>query len=40
MTFLMTLPTVLKRTIDQKDLEESYDSLLGFGMIIDVDILK
>lgn len=40
MTFSMSLPKVLRRIISQKDLRESYNSLLGFGLIIDMDILK
>jgi len=36
----MSLPIVLRRTMGLKDLGESYDSLLGLGMIIKVDILK
>jgi len=31
---------VLRRTMGLKDLGESYDFLLGLGMIMDVDVLK
>ena len=37
MNFLMSFPKVLRSMIG---LKESYDSLLGFGMIMDVNILK
>ena len=40
MTFLMSLPRVLRRTIGQKAFGLSYDGLFGLGMIIMVDILK
>jgi len=36
----MSLPIVLRRTIGLKDLGELYDSLLGLGMIMEVDVLK
>jgi len=35
-----SFPKVLSKTIGLKDLGESYDSLLGLGMIIIDDILK
>jgi len=31
---------MLRRTMGLKDLGESYNSLLGLGMIMEVDILK
>ena len=37
MTFLINLPIMLSKTMDQKALEESYDLLLGLGIIIDVE---
>ena len=40
MIFSISLLIVLSKTIDQKVLEESYDSLLGLGIIIDVKTLK
>ena len=36
----MRFSKVLRSTIGLKDLEELYNFLLGFGMIIDVNILK
>jgi len=36
----MSFPIVLRKTISLKDLEESYDSLLCFGMMIDMNTLK
>ena len=38
--FSISLLIVLSKTISQKVLEESYDSLLGLGIIIDVKTLK
>jgi len=40
MTFLMSLPTVLRRTIGLNDLGESYNFLFGLGIMTIVDILK
>ena len=40
MTFLMSLPTVLRRTIGLNTLSESYNFLFGLGMTIVVDLLK
>jgi len=40
MVFSISLPTVFNRTIGQKDLGELYDSLLGFGMMIELAALK
>ena len=40
MTFSISFPRVLSRTIDLKDLGESYNGLLGLGMITMDDILK
>jgi len=40
MIFSIKFPTVLRRTIGQKDLEVSYEDLYGFGMIINADFLK
>ena len=40
MTFSISFPRVLSRTIGLKDLGESYDGLLGLGMITIDDILK
>jgi len=39
-TFTISLPKVLKRTIDLNTLEELYNVLLGFGITIVVEILK
>ena len=39
-TFSMSLPRVLSRTIGQKAFGLSYDGLFGFGMMTVVDILK
>ena len=39
-TFLISFPKVLRSIIGLKDLGKSYDSLLGFGIIMDMDILK
>ena len=39
MTFLMSFPNVLNKTIDWKDLEELYD-LFSFGMTIVIEDLK
>jgi len=39
-TLSINLPSVLRSTIDQKALELSYYSLLGFRMIIDINFLK
>ena len=38
--FLISLPVVLSKKIGQKALEESYNSLLGLGIIMDVNTLK
>ena len=40
MTFSISFPNVLSKTMGWKDLGESYDSLFGFGMTIVVDDLK
>ena len=40
MTFSISLLTVLRRTIGLKALGESYDFLLGLGIMIVVDLLK
>ena len=40
MTFLISLPIVLKRTMGLNDLGESYDFLLDLGITILVEILK
>jgi len=40
MAFSISLPIVLSKTIGQKDLEESYVTLLGLGMMMDNDTLK
>ena len=40
MTFLMSLPTVLRRTIGLNTLGESYDFLFSLKMTIMVDLLK
>ena len=39
-TFSMSLPRVLRRTIGQKAFGLSYDGLFGFGMTAVVDTLK
>ena len=39
-TFSMSLPRVLRRTIGQKAFGLSYDNLFGFGMTTMVDTLK
>ena len=36
----MSFPMVLSKSIGLKDLGESYDSLLGLGITMDVDVLK
>ena len=40
MIFLINLLIVLSKTIGQKVLEESYDSLLGLGIMMDIETLK
>jgi len=40
MTFLISFPMVLNRTMGLKDLEESYDSLLSLGMTMNIEVLK
>ena len=40
MTFLISFPIILSRMMGQKDLEESYNSLLGLDMTMDVEVLK
>ena len=40
MTFSMSLPTILRRTIGLKALRESYDFLLGLEITTIVDLLK
>ena len=40
MTFLMSFPNVLSKTMGQKDFGKSYDSLFSFGMIIIIEDLK
>ena len=40
MTFLISLPSVLSKTIGLNVFVESYNTLLGFGIMIDNDILK
>jgi len=40
MTFSISLPIVLSKTMGRKDLEESYNDLLGLEMIMDEDLLK
>jgi len=40
MTFSMSFPKVLRRTMGLKVLGELYDSLLGLGKMMDVEILK
>jgi len=40
MTFSMSFPDVLRRTIGLNTLGELYNSLLGLGMMINVDTLK
>ena len=40
MTFLISFPSMFRRAMDLKAFGKSYDSLLGFGMMIDVEILK
>ena len=39
-TFSMSFPIILRRTMGQNILEVSYDSLLDFGIIIDINFLK
>ena len=39
-TFLINLPSALRRKIGQKALGLSYEDLLGLGIIINVDFLK
>jgi len=40
MTFSMSFSIVLRRIIGLKNLGESYDSLLSFGMMINMNTLK
>jgi len=40
MTFSISFPRILSKTIGLNDLGESYDGLLGLGMITVNDILK
>jgi len=40
MTFLISLPNILSKTIGLKALEESYDFLLGLEIMMDVKTLK
>jgi len=40
MTFSISFPNVLRRTIGLKVFGELYDSLLDLGMMMDVDTLK
>ena len=40
MTFLISLPIMLKNTIGLNDLDESYDNLLNFGITMVNEILK
>jgi len=40
MTFSISFPSVFKRTIDWKVFGELYNTLLGLGIIIEVDFLK
>ena len=39
-TFLMSLPRVLRRTMGQKALGLSYDDLFGLGMTMVIEVLK
>ena len=36
----MSFPNILRRTISQNILRESYEGLLGFGVMIEVNFLK
>ena len=40
MNFLISLPIMLSRTIDLKDLGKLYDVLFSLGMMTVVDLLK
>jgi len=40
MTFSINLLSMFNSTMGQKDLEESYNNLFGFGMIINIEVLK
>ena len=40
MTFLISLPKVLSKTIGLKDLGVLYEDLLSFGITTIVDVLK
>jgi len=40
MTFSISLPKVLSKIIGLKNLDRSYEDLLGFGITIVVKILK
>lgn len=40
MTFLMSLSMVLRRIMGLKDFKKLYNSLLGLGIIMDVEVLK
>ena len=39
-TFSINLPSIFKRIIGLKVFEVSYDSLLGLGIMVDIDVLK
>jgi len=39
-TFSISLPSMFKRTIGLNDLGVSYDTLLGFGITMVIDVLK
>jgi len=40
MTFSMSFPTVLRRTIEQNVFRELYAGLFSFGMMIKINFLK
>ena len=40
MTFSMILPSILRRMIGLNIFGKSYNALFGFGIMIEVDILK
>jgi len=40
MTFSMSFPIVLRRTMGLKDSGKSYDSLLDLGITMNIEVLK
>jgi len=40
MTFSIIFPNILRKTLEQNILRESYINLFGLGMMIDIEFLK